>query len=147
MTCSPLETYSMVVHSTGPHSLRNGFVVLSPLHRSRLQPDLAVVEGAESSMDMFVPYEAPVERERSRTRKDKHVIVDDDVALGQGSPTDNILRDYLKIQAGGSGGDRIDHNELLDFDFPPTEGGSGKVLEFTKESRMVNGNLLIPAMP
>ncbi|KAF3580473.1 hypothetical protein DY000_02031244 [Brassica cretica] len=109
------------------------------LHRSRLQPDLPVEEGAESSMDMFVP----VERVRSRTRKDKYVIVDDDVAVGQGSPTDNILRDYLNIQAGGSGGDRIDLNELLDFDFPPTEGGSGKVPEFTKASRMVNGGLLM----
>ncbi|KAF2569599.1 hypothetical protein F2Q68_00025491 [Brassica cretica] len=81
------------------------------------KPDLPVEEGAESSMDGFVPYEAPVERERSRPRKDKHVIVDYDAVVGQGSPTNNILRYYLNSQVGGSGGDQIDLHELLDFDF------------------------------
>ena len=95
-------------------------------------------------MDGFVPYEAPDERERSRTRKDKYIIVDDDTVVEQGSPTDNILRDNLNSQAGGSGGDLIDLDELLDFDFPPTEGESSKVSEFTKASRMVNGVILCP---
>ena len=34
-------------------------------------------------MDGFVPYEAPVERERSRPHKDKQVIVDDDACWGK----------------------------------------------------------------
>ncbi|CDY54685.1 BnaC05g51580D [Brassica napus] len=62
------------------------------LHLFWFRPDLPVEEGAESSMDGFVLYVAPAKRERSRPRKGKHVIVDDDVAVGQGYPTDNILK-------------------------------------------------------
>ncbi|KAF3584981.1 hypothetical protein F2Q69_00030362 [Brassica cretica] len=65
------------------------------LHHFWFRPDLPVEEGAESSMDGFVLYVALAERERSRPRKDKHVIVDDDVAVGQGYPTENILKQGL----------------------------------------------------
>ncbi|KAF3555772.1 hypothetical protein F2Q69_00013646 [Brassica cretica] len=121
---------------------RWGWKVINPLPPTPdglHTPDLPIEEGAESSMDGFVPYEATVERERSRPRKEKHVIVDDDAVVGQSSPTDNILRDYLNSQAGGSGSDQIDLDELLDFDFPSAEGESSEVPEFTKASRMVNG--------
>ncbi|KAF3583120.1 hypothetical protein DY000_02031430 [Brassica cretica] len=59
------------------------------LHRSRFQPDLPVEEEEdEPSMDGFVPCESPVERERSRNRKDKHIVVDDGEAelLGSNPP-------------------------------------------------------------
>ncbi|CDY15025.1 BnaCnng04280D [Brassica napus] len=62
------------------------------LHRSRFQPDLPVEEGAESSMDGFVPYEAPVARERSRPHKDKHVIVDNDAVVGKALPQLAVTR-------------------------------------------------------
>ncbi|KAF3555536.1 hypothetical protein F2Q69_00013431 [Brassica cretica] len=59
------------------------------LHRSRFQPDLPVEEQEdEPSMDGFVPCESPVERERLRNRKDKHIVVDDGEAelLGSNPP-------------------------------------------------------------
>ncbi|KAF3556581.1 hypothetical protein F2Q69_00013639 [Brassica cretica] len=62
------------------------------LHRSHFQPDLPVEEGAESSMDGFVPYEAPVARERSRPHKDKHVIVDNDAVVGKPLPRMAVTR-------------------------------------------------------
>ncbi|KAF2610452.1 hypothetical protein F2Q70_00011737 [Brassica cretica] len=106
------------------------------LHRSRFQPDLPVKEGAESSMDRFVPYEAPAERERSRTRKDKHIAVDDDAADGECFP-ENFLGDYL------NSGELIDLDELLGSDFHVAERGSDKGPKFTMASRMVNGGLLL----
>ena len=57
-------------------------------------------------------------------------MVDEDAVDGQLSP-DNILKDYLDSQFNLDG--------LLEFDFPPTEGGSGEVPEFSKAARMVNG--------
>ena len=102
------------------------------LHRSRFQSDLPVEEGEESSMDGFVPYEAPTERGGSRTRKDKHIAVDDDVADRECFPED-ILRDYL------NSGEPIDLDELLGSDVLAAKDGSSKGPEFTKASRMVNG--------
>ncbi|XP_013628304.1 PREDICTED: uncharacterized protein LOC106334547 [Brassica oleracea var. oleracea] len=105
------------------------------LHHSQFQPDLPVEEGSESSMDGFVMCEVRARTEKSRSRKDKHVIIDDDVADGQ-CFLDNILRNYLNSEAGGSGGEQINLDGLLDFDFPPAEGGSSEVPKFTKTSRM-----------
>ncbi|KAF3602317.1 hypothetical protein F2Q69_00035297 [Brassica cretica] len=105
------------------------------LHHSRFQPDLPVEEGSESSMDGFVMCEVRARTEKSRSRKDKHVIIDDDVADGQ-CFLGNILRNYLNSEAGGSGGEQINLDGLLDFDFPPAEGGSSEVPKFTKTSRM-----------
>ncbi|KAF3560730.1 hypothetical protein DY000_02015771 [Brassica cretica] len=85
------------------------------LHRSRFQPDLLVEEGKESSMDGFVPCEAPAERRRSRTRKDKHIVVDDDAGDGKCFPED-ILGVYLNR------GEPIDLDEVLGSDVPA--GGS-----------------------
>ena len=64
------------------------------LHHFLFQPDLPVEEGDEPSMDGFVPCEAPIERERSRTRKDKHIAVEDDEA-GGGCFPENLLGDYF----------------------------------------------------
>ena len=83
-------------------------------------------------MDRFVPYEAPAERERSRTRKDKHIAVDDDAADGECFP-ENFLGDYL------NSGELIDLDELLGSDFHAAERGSDKGPKFTMASRMVNG--------
>ncbi|KAF3541331.1 hypothetical protein F2Q69_00021869 [Brassica cretica] len=84
------------------------------LHRSQFQPDLPIEEEEdESSMGGFVPCKAPVERERSRNRKDKHIVIDDENAGGGCFP------------------------ETL------AEGGSVKGSEFTKASRLVNGGLLV----
>ncbi|KAF2564937.1 hypothetical protein F2Q70_00017406 [Brassica cretica] len=99
-------------------------------------PDLPVEEGEESSMDGFVPHEAPAERRGSRTHKDKHIAVDDDGSDEECFPED-ILGDYLNC------GVSIDLDELLGSDVPVAEGGSGKGPEFTKASRMVNGGLLM----
>ncbi|KAF3541520.1 hypothetical protein F2Q69_00022743 [Brassica cretica] len=69
-------------------------------------------------------------------------MVDEDVVDGQLSP-DNILKDYLDSQAGGSSSEQFNIEGLLEFDFPPTEGGSSEVPEITKAARMVNGGLLM----
>ncbi|KAF3493664.1 hypothetical protein DY000_02052823 [Brassica cretica] len=106
------------------------------LHRPRFLSDLPVEEGKESSMKRFIPCEAPAEKRRSRTRKDKHIAVDEDTADGECFPED-ILGDYLNR------GEPIDHGELLGSDVPAAEGGSNKGPEFTKASRMVNGGLLV----
>ncbi|KAF2564128.1 hypothetical protein F2Q70_00017596 [Brassica cretica] len=84
------------------------------LQRSQFQPDLPVEEGEEQSMDGFVPYEAPTERGRSRTRKDKHIAVDYDAGDGECFPED-ILGYYL------NSGEPIDLYELLGSDFPTAE--------------------------
>ena len=83
-------------------------------------------------MKRFIPCEAPAEKRRSRTRKDKHIAVDEDTADGECFPED-ILGDYLNR------GEPIDHGELLGSDVPAAEGGSNKGPEFTKALRMVNG--------
>ena len=81
---------------------------------------------------MFVLCKVPAERRKSKTRKDKHIAVDDDAADGECFPKD-ILGDYL-IK-----GEPIDLYDLLGSDVPAAEGGSSKGPEFTKASRMVNG--------
>ena len=89
-------------------------------------------------MDGFIPYVARTKRDRFKPRKDKHPMVDEDVVDGQLSP-DNILKDYLESQAGGIRSEKFNLKGLFEFDFPPTEGGSSEVREFTKAVRMVNG--------
>ena len=49
------------------------------LYHSRFQPDMPTKEGSESSMDGFVPYVPRTKRDRSKPRKDKHIMVDEDV--------------------------------------------------------------------
>ncbi|CDY38069.1 BnaC03g75080D [Brassica napus] len=49
---------------------------------------------------------------------------------------DNILKDYLDSQAGGSSSDQFNLEGLFEFDFPLTKGGPSKVLEFAKAGRM-----------
>ncbi|KAH0893069.1 hypothetical protein HID58_055498 [Brassica napus] len=85
------------------------------LYHSRFQPDMPTKEGSESSMDGFVPYFSP----------------------------DNILKDYLVSQAGGSNGEQFNLDGLSEFDFPPTAGGSEEGSDFSKAARMVNGGLLM----
>ncbi|KAF3513663.1 hypothetical protein F2Q69_00006568 [Brassica cretica] len=87
-------------------------------------------------MEGFVLCKVPAEKRKSRTRKDKHIAVDDDAADGECFPED-ILGDYL-IK-----GEPIDLYDLLGSDVPAAEGGSSKGPEFTKASRMVNGGLLM----
>ncbi|KAF2567873.1 hypothetical protein F2Q68_00025484 [Brassica cretica] len=82
-------------------------------------------------MEGFVTCEAPAGRRKSRTRKDKHIVVDDDAADGECFHED-ILGDYLNR------GEPIDLDELLGFDVPAAENGSSQGPEFTKASRMVN---------
>ncbi|KAF3585346.1 hypothetical protein F2Q69_00028378 [Brassica cretica] len=55
------------------------------------KPDLLTEEGSDSSMDGFIPYVPQSKRDRSKPRKDKHLMVDEDVVDGQLSP-DNILK-------------------------------------------------------
>ncbi|KAF3569485.1 hypothetical protein DY000_02016622 [Brassica cretica] len=105
------------------------------LYRSRFQP---TEERSESSMDGLIPYVPQMKRDMSKPRKDKHLIVDEDVVDGQLSP-DNILKDYLDGQAGGSSDEQLNFDGFFEFDFPPTEGGSSKVSDFSKAARMVNG--------
>ncbi|KAH0852601.1 hypothetical protein HID58_093875, partial [Brassica napus] len=68
-------------------------------------------------------------------------MVDGDVVDGQLSP-DNVLKDYPDSQAGGSGSEQFNLEDLFELDFPPTEGGPSEVLEFAKAARMVNGVVL-----
>ncbi|KAF3519986.1 hypothetical protein DY000_02060050 [Brassica cretica] len=112
------------------------------LYRSRFQPDMPTEEGSESSMDGFVPYVPRTKRDRSKPSKDKHIMVDEDVVDRQFSP-DNILKDYLVSQSGGSNGDQFNLDGLSEFDFPPTAGGSEEGSDFSKAARMVNGGLLM----
>ncbi|KAL0702382.1 hypothetical protein Bca4012_058504 [Brassica carinata] len=71
--------------------------------------DLPVEEEFEPSLDEFVPYDIPVERERSRYPKDKHVAVDGNngVVGGLECPTDELFRNFLNSQASGSGASRL----------------------------------------
>nr|VDD50942.1 unnamed protein product [Brassica oleracea] len=111
------------------------------LYRSRFQLDLSTEEGSESSMDGFIPYVPQTKRDRSKPRKDKHLMVDEDVVDGQLSP-DNILKDYLDSQAVGSSVEQFNLDGLFEFDFPPTDGGSNEVPDFSKAARMVSGEAL-----
>ncbi|WZZ70787.1 hypothetical protein YC2023_082157 [Brassica napus] len=108
------------------------------LYRSRFQPDLPTEEGLESSMDGFIPYVPHTKRDRSKPHKDKHLMVDKYMVDRQLSP-DNILKDYLDSQAGGISGEQFNFDGLFEFDFPPIEGGSNEVQDFSKAARMVNG--------
>ncbi|KAH0873059.1 hypothetical protein HID58_070421, partial [Brassica napus] len=90
------------------------------LYCSWFQPDLPTEERSESSMAGFIPYVPRTKRDRSKPCKDKHIMVDEDVVDRQFSP-DNILKDYMDSQA----------------------GGSEEVSDFSKAARMVNGSLLM----
>ncbi|WZZ00225.1 hypothetical protein YC2023_072553 [Brassica napus] len=61
-----------------------------------------------------------MKRDRSKPRKDKHLLVDEDVVDGQISP-DNLLKDYLDSQAGGSSGEHFNLDGLFEFDFDTTQ--------------------------
>ncbi|WZZ89065.1 hypothetical protein YC2023_117644 [Brassica napus] len=93
-------------------------------------------------MDGFIPYVPWTKRDRSKPRKDKHLMVDEDVVDGKLSP-DNLLKDYLDSQVGGSSSEQFNLDGLFEFDFTPTEGGSNEVPDFSKAARMVNGGLLM----
>ncbi|KAF3554947.1 hypothetical protein F2Q69_00013743 [Brassica cretica] len=108
------------------------------LHRSRFQPDLPIEEGSESNTDGFIPYVPRMKKASSKPCKDKQPMVDGDVVDGQLSP-DNVLKDYPDSQAGGSGSEQFNLEDLFELDFPLTEGGPSEVLEFAKAARMVNG--------
>ncbi|KAF2606844.1 hypothetical protein F2Q68_00044019 [Brassica cretica] len=112
------------------------------LYRSWFQPDLPTEERSESSMAGFIPYVPRTKRDRSKPCKDKHIMVDEDVVDRQFSP-DNILKDYMGSQAGGSNGEQLNLDGLSEFDFPPTAGRSEEVSDFSKAARMVNGSLLM----
>ncbi|WZZ60223.1 hypothetical protein YC2023_060330 [Brassica napus] len=101
------------------------------LNRSRFQPDLPIEEEDEPSMDGFIPCEAPVER--SRNRKSKHIVVDDD-EVGGGCFPETLVGNYFD-------GELFDLEELLGSNPPEAEVGSDKGPEFTKASRLVNGFL------
>ena len=89
-------------------------------------------------MDGFIPYVPRTKKDRSKPRKNKHIMVDEDVVDGQFCP-DNILKDYLDSQAGGSNDEQFYLDGLFEFDFPPTAGGSNEVSDFSKAARLVNG--------
>ncbi|KAF3564340.1 hypothetical protein DY000_02015930 [Brassica cretica] len=89
--CSPFESYYTGVHAFGRTFPRNGSCHAVALYRSRFQPDLLTEEGSDSSMDGFIPYVPQSKRDRLKPRKDKHLMVDEDVVDGQLSP-DNILK-------------------------------------------------------
>ncbi|KAF3561277.1 hypothetical protein DY000_02016618 [Brassica cretica] len=108
-----VETSAILVFTTGwgKRSIPDSERLLSllvrraaALYHSRFQPDLPTEEGSETK------------RDRSKARKDKHLMVVEDAVDGQLSP-DNILKDYLDSQAGES-------NEVPDS---------------SKAARMVNG--------
>ncbi|KAL0815482.1 hypothetical protein Bca101_071926 [Brassica carinata] len=101
------------------------------LNRSRFHPDLPIEEEDEPSMDGFIPCEAPVER--SRNRKSKHIVVDDD-EVGGGCFPETLVGNYFD-------GELFDLEELLGSNPPEAEVGSDKGPEFTKASRLVNGFL------
>ncbi|KAF3512442.1 hypothetical protein F2Q69_00005882 [Brassica cretica] len=105
------------------------------LHRYRFQPDLPTEEGSESNTDGFIPYVPRTKKASSKHRKDKQLMVDEDVVDRQLSP-DNILKDNLDSQAGGSSSDQFNLEGLFEFDFPLTKGGPSEVLKFAKAARM-----------
>ncbi|CAN6899436.1 unnamed protein product [Brassica oleracea] len=49
---------------------------------------------------------------------------------------DNILKDCLDSQAGGGSDEQFNLDGLSELDFPPTEGGSNEVPDFSKAARM-----------
>ncbi|KAF2612104.1 hypothetical protein F2Q70_00011388 [Brassica cretica] len=110
------------------------------LHRCRFQLDLPTEEGSESDTDGFIPYVPRTQKASSKPRKVIQIMVDEDVVDGRLSPN-NILKDYLDSQAGGRGSEQFNLEGLLEFDFPPTVGGSSEVIEFAKAVRMVNGEV------
>ncbi|KAH0939132.1 hypothetical protein HID58_006593, partial [Brassica napus] len=112
------------------------FAVWDPLSEALCNLPRRLKEGEESSMDGFIQHKAPTERRGSRTRKEKHIAVDDDASYREGF-TEDILGEYLNC------GVPIDLDELLGSDVPASEDGSGKGPKFTKASRMVNGGLLM----
>ncbi|WZZ35120.1 hypothetical protein YC2023_018521 [Brassica napus] len=72
------------------------------------------------------------QRERSRNRKDKLIVVDDDEA-GGGCFPETLVGDYFD-------GESFDLEESLGSNPPEAEGGSVEGPEFTKASRLVNGS-------
>ncbi|KAF3527521.1 hypothetical protein DY000_02039718 [Brassica cretica] len=75
------------------------------LYRSRFQPDLSTEEGSESSMDGFIPYVPQTKRDRSKPRKDKHLMVDEDVVARRKLSSDRwwIQRSARFFQGGEDG--------------------------------------------
>ncbi|KAF3603745.1 hypothetical protein F2Q69_00035147 [Brassica cretica] len=75
------------------------------LYRSRFQPDLSTEEGSESSMDGFIPYVPQTKRDRSKPRKDKHLLVDEDVVVRRKLSSDRwwIQRSARFFQGGEDG--------------------------------------------
>ncbi|KAF2611079.1 hypothetical protein F2Q70_00009111 [Brassica cretica] len=75
---------------------------------SQLQPDLPVDGESETDMEEFVPYDIPGERERSRSRKNKLIAVEDydngDVDRLE-YPSDELFCNFLDGQASWSGSD------------------------------------------
>ncbi|CDY23705.1 BnaC01g24160D [Brassica napus] len=90
------------------------------LYRSRFQPDLSTEEGSESSMDGFIPYVPQTKRDRSKPRKDKHLMVDEDVVVRRKLSSDQwwIQRSAIFFQGGEDG-----------------QWGSWKVIIVVRESR------------
>ncbi|KAH0899101.1 hypothetical protein HID58_048669 [Brassica napus] len=134
------RTGSWTVVLCCPGSVFRGLeIAYAPLEN--YSPDLPVEEGDESSMEGLVPCEAPAERRGSRTRKDKHIIVDDDAGDGGCFP-DNILEDYLNSD------EQFDLEELLGYGGPAADGGTRKGSEFSKALRMGElDDVLIPTRP
>ncbi|KAF2609547.1 hypothetical protein F2Q70_00011390 [Brassica cretica] len=131
--CSPSEGYYADVHAFGQTSPRGGFAVLL----CSIVPGFSRTceEGSESNTDGFIPYVPRTKKASSKHRKDKQLMVDEDVVDGQLSP-DNILKDNLDSQAGGSSSDQFNLEGLFEFDFPLTKGGPSEVLKFAKVARM-----------
>lgn len=74
------------------------------LDRSRTQTNLQVEEDSDPSMDEFVPYEIPMERdmERDRSPKNKQVAID-----GMELPAEEWYCECFNSQASGSGTDQV----------------------------------------
>ncbi|KAH0862807.1 LOW QUALITY PROTEIN: hypothetical protein HID58_080018, partial [Brassica napus] len=54
-------------------------------------------------------------------------------------PTEEGSESSMDGQAGGGSGEQFNLDGLSELDFPPTEGGSNEVPDFSKAARMVNG--------
>ncbi|KAF3543881.1 hypothetical protein DY000_02008131 [Brassica cretica] len=138
--CSPFESYYADVHAFGRTFPRSGSIMLS---RS-IVPGFSLTCRPKKgrSLVWIGLFHIQTKRDKSKPRKDNHLMLDEDVVDGQLSP-DNILKDYLDSQAGGSSGEQFNLDGLFEFDFPPTEGGSNEVPDFSKAARMVIGGLLM----